>query len=108
MWICTTSRKKSASISPYSKMPVLVERDLVLTESNIINEYIDERFPHPQLMPPDPVMRATCTPGAVHFEQDLFTHLPNRWSNQKAADKARRKFVTACPSWRPSLPSRNT
>ena len=47
-----------ASISPSGKMPVLVERDLILTESNIINEYIDERFPHPQLMPPDPVMRA--------------------------------------------------
>ncbi len=39
-------------------MPILVERDLVLYESNIINEYIDERFPHPQLMPADPVMRA--------------------------------------------------
>ena len=45
-------------LSPYSDAPVLVERDLVLTDANIINEYIDERFPHPQLMPPDPVMRA--------------------------------------------------
>ncbi len=34
------------------------ERDLILYESNIINEYIDERFPHPQLMPADPVQRA--------------------------------------------------
>src|SRR4030065_307085 len=46
-----------ASISPSGKMPVLVESDLILTESNIINEYIDERFPHPQLMPPAPAMR---------------------------------------------------
>lgn len=37
---------------------MLVERDLILHESNIINEYIDERFPHPQLMPVDPFMRA--------------------------------------------------
>ena len=38
-------------MNPYNQVPVLVERDLVLHESNIINEYIDERFPHPQLMP---------------------------------------------------------
>ena len=43
-----------AVMNPYNQVPVLVERDLVLHESNIINEYIDERFPHPQLMPADP------------------------------------------------------
>ena len=46
-----------AVMNPYNQVPVLVERDLILHESNIINEYIDERFPHPQLMPGDPVMR---------------------------------------------------
>lgn len=44
-------------MNPYGQVPILVERDLILYESNIINEYIDERFPHPQLMPADPVMR---------------------------------------------------
>ena len=39
-------------MNPYGQVPILVERDLILYESNIINEYIDERFPHPQLMPP--------------------------------------------------------
>ena len=43
-----------AVMNPYNRLPVLVERDLILYESNIINEYIDERFPHPQLMPADP------------------------------------------------------
>src|SRR5262245_66516501 len=47
-----------AVMNPYGRLPVLVERDLILYEANIINEYIDERFPHPQLMPADPVMRA--------------------------------------------------
>jgi glutaredoxin len=47
-----------AVMNPYNRVPVLVERELILYESNIINEYIDERFPHPQLMPADPVMRA--------------------------------------------------
>src|SRR5438045_2342717 len=48
-----------AVMNPYNRLPVLVERDLILYEANIINEYIDERFPHPQLMPADPVMRSS-------------------------------------------------
>ncbi len=47
-----------ALMNPYNEVPILVERDLILYESHIINEYIDERFPHPQLMPGDPVARA--------------------------------------------------
>ena len=47
-----------AVMNPYNQTPVLVERDLVLYESNIINEYIDDRFPHPQLMPADPALKA--------------------------------------------------
>ena len=49
-----------AVMNPYGQVPILVERDLILYESNIINEYIDERFPHPQLMPGDPVDRLPC------------------------------------------------
>ena len=58
-----------AVMNPYNKVPVLVERDLILYEANIINEYIDERFPHPQLMPPDPVMRARARLFLHRFEQ---------------------------------------
>ncbi|MBW8306095.1 MAG: glutathione S-transferase N-terminal domain-containing protein [Thiobacillus sp.] len=79
-----------ASISPSGKMPVLVERDLILTESNIINEYIDERFPHPQLMPPDTVMRARARLVLFTFEHDLFTHVNTlEHSLGKGPDKAR-------------------
>ena len=39
-------------MNPYGQVPILVERDLILYESNIINEYIDERFPHPQRQGP--------------------------------------------------------
>ena len=53
-------------MNPYGQVPILVERDLILYESNIINEYIDERFPHPQLMPADPIMRARAR-TAVRF-----------------------------------------
>ena len=77
-------------MNPYGQVPILVERDLVLYESNIINEYIDERFPHPQLMPPDPVMRARARLFLHRFENELFSHIEAIESGvQKAADKAR-------------------
>ena len=64
-----------AVINPHNRVPVLVERDLVLFEPNIINEYIDERFPHPQLMPADPVMRARTRLFLYNFEKELFIHV---------------------------------
>ena len=79
-----------AVMSPYGKAPILVERDLVLYESNIINEYIDDRFPHPQLMPADPVMRARARLLLYRFEKELFCHIETiEGTDQKAADKAR-------------------
>ncbi len=79
-----------AVINPYNRVPVLVDRDLILYESNIINEYIDERFPHPQLMPPDPILRARARQLLHTFEQELFSHIDALEKNQKGvADKAR-------------------
>ena len=79
-----------AVMNPYNQVPVLVERDLVLHESNIINEYIDERFPHPQLMPADPVMRARARLFLHRFEKELFSHIDTlEGNNQKQLDKAR-------------------
>ena len=80
-----------AVLNPYGTVPVLVERDLKLSEANIINEYIDERFPHPQLMPADPVMRARARLFLYDFEKELFSHIKNVESdNQEIADKARK------------------
>ncbi len=58
---------------------------LILYESNIINEYIDERFPHPQLMPGDPVDRARVRLFLLNFEKELFTHV---LTLEKAPSKA--------------------
>lgn len=80
-----------AVLNPYGSVPVLVERDLVLSEANIINEYIDERFPHPQLMPADPVMRARARLFLYNFEKDLFSHIPDLESaDEETVDKARK------------------
>ena len=79
-----------AVISSYSKVPILVERDLVLYEANIINEYIDDRFPHPQLMPAEPVMRARARLMLHRFERELFCHIKSlEQGDHKTADKAR-------------------
>jgi RNA polymerase-associated protein len=79
-----------AVLNPYNKVPALVERDLVLYEANIINEYIDERFPHPQLMPPDPVMRARSRLLLHGFEKELYSQVEILEKGaQKASEKAR-------------------
>lgn len=87
----TNKTEDLAILNPYGEVPVLVERDLVLSEANIINEYIDERFPHPQLMPADPVMRARARLFLYNFEKDLFSHIKDIESTDAGvADKARK------------------
>lgn len=79
-----------AVMNPYNQVPVLVERDLILYESNIINEYIDDRFPHPQLMPADPVMRARARLFLFRFEHEMFSHVETlEKGNQRNADRSR-------------------
>ena len=77
-----------AMVNPYGRVPVLVERDLILYEPNIINEYIDERFPHPQLMPADPIMRARARQLLITMEREVFAHIEALEKNLKTADKA--------------------
>jgi RNA polymerase-associated protein len=78
-----------AVINPYNRVPVLVDRDLVLYDANIINEYIDERFPHPQLMPPDPILRARARQLLHTFEKELFAHIDALEKNIKGVEKNR-------------------
>jgi RNA polymerase-associated protein len=81
-------------LSPYSDSPVLEERDLVLTDPNIINEYIDERFPHPQLMPADPVMRARARLFLKDMENELFIHMKDLESKETKKRESAKKIVT--------------
>ncbi len=71
-----------AAMNPYGQVPILVERDLILYESGIINEYIDERFPHPQLMPSDPVPKARIRLFLLNFEKELFCHVQTLENNK--------------------------
>ncbi len=59
-------------INPYHTVPTLVDRDLVLYDSRVIIEYLDERFPHPPLMPVDPVTRAQFRLALFRIEMDWY------------------------------------
>lgn len=54
-----------AELNPYNETPTLVDRDLLLHDATVINDYLDERYPHPPLMPVDPVSRARLR--LVHY-----------------------------------------
>ena len=59
-----------ADVNPYNTMPTLVDRDLVLYESKVMMEYLDERFPHPPLLPVYPVARAESRLLMYRIERD--------------------------------------
>jgi len=60
-------------LNPYQSVPTLVDRDLVLYDSRVIIEYLDERFPHPPLMPVDPVARAQFRMALYRIERDWYS-----------------------------------
>ena len=59
-------------LNPYHSLPTLVDRDLVLYDSRVIMDYLDERFPPPPLMPVDPVMRAQFRLALYRIERDWY------------------------------------
>ena len=77
-------------LNPYGTLPPLVDRDLVLFNSRIIMEYLDERFPHPPLMPVYPVLRGKSRLLMLRIEQDWYPTLaaaenPNATATERAS-----------------------
>lgn len=79
-------------LNPYHTVPTLVDRDLVLYDSRVIIEYLDERFPHPPLMPVDPVARAQFRLALYRIERDWYTLAQqiDDPSDRRQAGKARK------------------
>lgn len=77
-----------SSLNPYGEVPILQERDLVLYQADVINTYIDERFPHPQLMPPDPLQRARARLFAYILNREVFPYVCTI-ENRNATDEQR-------------------
>ena len=84
-----------SEINPYGTLPTLLDRDLVLYKSTVIMEYLDERFPHPPLLPVYPVARAQCRLLMHRIELDWSKRvdvlLAGR-GRETAMDKARKEL----------------
>lgn len=79
-----------AELNPYNQVPTIVDRELIIYQSNIINEYLDERLPHPPLMPVDPVNRARARLMLHRFDFDWYRLLPEiEQGDRKTANRAR-------------------
>ena len=78
-------------LNPYNEVPTLVDRDLVLYGHEVIMEYLDERFPHPPLMPVDPVSRARNRLMLRRIERDWYT-LSNKIARGEDVDNARKEL----------------
>lgn len=78
--------------NPYGTLPTLVDRDLKLYSSRIIMEYLDERFPHPPLLPVDPVSRAHSRLFLHRVEEDWYTLMDRILEGGASADTARKEL----------------
>lgn len=61
-----------SDLNPYNSVPTLVDREVVLYDGRLIIEYLDERYPHPPLMPVDPVSRAKARLLMYRIECDWY------------------------------------
>ncbi len=83
-----------AELNPYGSLPTLVDRDLSLYESKVMMEYLDERFPHPPLLPVYPVARALSRQYMHRIEKDWCEKVDVILANKesKAVDQARKEL----------------
>lgn len=90
-------------VNPRGTLPTLVDRDLVLSNARIIMEYLDERFPHPPLMPVFPVLRAKCRLNMHRIQQDWYSLMdiidkdPSAPVAQKAIKQLREEILALAP-----------
>jgi RNA polymerase-associated protein len=79
-------------LNPYGTVPTLVDRDLTLYDTPVVCEYLDERYPHPPLMPIDPLSRARLRLAAVRIELDWLPEIDTICAGGRPADAARKRL----------------
>ncbi len=95
-----------AELNPYNEAPTLVDRDLVLYDAGVINDYLDERYPHPPLMPVDPVSRAQLQAGPPPGSEGLVFTGPGHRDRLRARRRTRRPSSSRKASSPPTSCSR--
>ena len=94
-------------LNPYHSVPTLVDRDLVLYAASVVTEYLDERYPHPPLMPVEPAARARLRLAMLRIEHDWVPHIQAVQHGTKVQAEAGRKrlrelLVAALPLFKVS------
>lgn len=79
-------------LNPYGSTPTLVDRDLTLYNTAVVCEYLDERYPHPPLMPIDPLSRARLRLATVRIELDWLPEVDAIRAGGRPADAARKRL----------------
>lgn len=100
--------RELSDINPYDTVPTMIDRDLVLYESLIINEYLDERLPHPPLMPVDPVSRGKARLMLMRFDRDWYSLIaeiegPDKKNAQRARNIIRDGLTVISPLFKDQL-----
>lgn len=97
------------ALNPGGRIPTLLDRDLVLFDERVISEYLDERFPHPALMPIDPMTRAKLRLMIYRIESEWYTKITdledeNASANRKkiAAKELRESIALLSPLFKQS------
>jgi len=94
-------------LNPTGISPTLIERDLVLYDSRIIMEYLDERFPHPPLHQMDPVSRANSRMLIKRIDQDWYQLLDEILnSGEKKSARAKKMLKESLIAATPVFESR--
>jgi RNA polymerase-associated protein len=95
-------------LNPGGTLPTLVDRDTVLYPAAVVAEYLDERYPHPRLLPVDPAMRARLRMLLRRFEQDLFPLANDILATPKSAEAktARKRLAEQLVGASALLPAR--
>ena len=94
------------SISPYHKLPILVDRDLAIHDPAVMMEYLDERFPHPPLLPVYPVARANSRTLMLRIDREwspLFDILIDGTKPEKELMKIREELLHEISSIAPTF-----
>jgi RNA polymerase-associated protein len=93
-----------SELNPYNNLPTLLDRDLALYESKVMMEYLDERFPHPPLLPVYPVARGQCRLWMYRIERDwcsLVDVIIKGKDDSKVVEKARKDICDSLLSIAP-------
>ena len=91
------------AFTPYGVLPALIDRDLALYETKVMMEYVDERFPHPPLLPVYPVARALSRQFMFRIEKDCSAQVDKIVDSLEGpiAEKARKELQDSLVSLAP-------